>query len=82
MAKVSVGVQVTFQVQMFQQCVVSTAQKLIENVEISLVGVLVNDARLLQQIVQDVSSVRNSLPLIKRPLSQSYLKKLFKALTN
>lgn len=62
MAEIGVGVEVTFQVQMLQERVVSTAQKLIENVEVSLVGILMHNARLFQQVVQDVAAIRNSLP--------------------
>lgn len=44
MAQVCVSVEVTFQVQMFQQRFVGTAKKLVENVEIPFVGVLMNDS--------------------------------------
>lgn len=83
MTEVSVGIEVATQMQMFQKRVIGTAQKLVEDVEISLVGVLMNNARLLQQIVQDIASVWNSLPVDKVaryryliPDKQSYQLKL------
>lgn len=62
MAEISVGVEVTFQVQMLQQAIVSSAQQLVENVEVSFVCILMHNARLFQQVVQNVAAIRNSLP--------------------
>lgn len=70
MAQIGVGIEVALQVQALQKSIVGAFQKLIEDVEVSLVGVLMNDSRLLEQVVQDVPAIRNSLPAIKT--AQSY----------
>jgi hypothetical protein len=62
MTQISVRVEVSFQVQLIQKSIIGAAQKLIEDVEVSLVVVLVDDARLFKQIVQDIAAIRNSLP--------------------
>lgn len=51
--------------QLLEQAIVGATQQLVENVEVSLVVVLVHDARLFQKVVQDVAAVRNALPAIK-----------------
>lgn len=48
MAQVSIDVEVTFQVQMLQKSLIGSFQKLIEDVEVSFVGILMNDPRFLQ----------------------------------
>lgn len=47
---------------MLQKRIVCATKKLIEDVEVSLVAILMNDSRLLEEIVQDISAVRNTLP--------------------
>lgn len=66
MAQVSVSVQIPLQVQLLQQRFLSTAQQLVEDVKVSLVRVLMHNPRLLQQVIQNVSAIRNALPSIKR----------------
>lgn len=65
MAQIGVGIEVAFQVQVLQKRIVGTLQKLVEDVEVSLVRILMNDPRFLEQVVQDVPAIRNSLPAIK-----------------
>jgi hypothetical protein len=62
MAEISVGVEVTFQVQMLQKRLISSTQKLIEDMKVPLIRILMHNARLLQQVVQDVAAIRNALP--------------------
>lgn len=47
MTQVGVSVEIALQVQMLEESVISATQQLIEDVEVSLVGILMNDARLL-----------------------------------
>lgn len=62
MTQIGVSVEVSFQVQPLQERIIRATQELIEDVEVSLVVVLVHDTRLLKQIVQDIATIRNSLP--------------------
>jgi hypothetical protein len=62
MTQIGVSVEVSFQVQPLQKRIIRATQELIEDVEVSLVVVLVHDTRLLKQIVQDIAAIRNSLP--------------------
>lgn len=48
----------SFEVQRVEQVIVSSIQKLIEDVKVSLTVVLVHDTRFLQQVVQDVTTHR------------------------
>lgn len=47
---------------MLQKRIVCATKKLIEDVEVPLVAILMDDSRLLEEIVQDISAVRNTLP--------------------
>lgn len=52
---------------MSEKVFLSTFDQLVENVEVSLPVVLVDHTRLLQQIVDDVTSHWGSLPTEQRP---------------
>lgn len=45
-----------------QQVLLSSLDELIKDVEVPLAVALMHDARLLQQVVQDVTSYRSTLP--------------------
>lgn len=58
---------------LLQRRIVGSAQQLIKDVKVPFVVVLMDDARLLQQVVQDVAAIRNSLPVDKRNVIVRFL---------
>lgn len=65
--QVLVLLQVPLQAQVSQKVLITPLDQLVENVEVPLPVVLVDHARLLEQIVDDVTSYWGSLPTEQRP---------------
>lgn len=65
--EVLVLLRIPLQAQASQQVFLPSFDQLIENVEVPLSVVLVDNAGLLQQVVDDVASNRGALPTGQRP---------------
>lgn len=59
-AKIIKVVQIPFQLQLLQQPLIGAGQQLIENVEVPFATALMDDTRLLQQIVKNVATFRSA----------------------
>lgn len=49
--------------QMTKKSIIGAAQKLVENMKVSLVVILMNNSRLFQQIIQNVTAIWDTLPI-------------------
>lgn len=56
LGEIVVMLGVSLQAQLVQEVVLSSLHKLVEDVEVSLPVILMHDPRLLQQVVQDMTS--------------------------